>query len=341
MVAPRAVIFGCAGPELIDAEARFFAAADPLGFILFARNVRDPIQLRRLVADLRAAIGRPDAPVLIDQEGGRVRRLGPPYWRAAPPAAAFGVLAARDPGGAESAARLNARLIGAELAALGIDVDCAPVCDVATEGTHDSIGDRAYARDPATVTRLARATAEGLLDLGVLPVMKHAPGHGRARVDSHHELPTVDAPLAALRSRDFAPFRALCDLPWAMTAHVRFAAIDAVAPATVSAAAIRLIRTELGFDGFLVTDDLSMKALAGGVADRARAALTAGCDAALHCNGDIGEMAEIAAVTPPLTPAAEARVARGLARRRLRVDPAEVPVWRRQLDRLLPSPRVA
>jgi beta-N-acetylhexosaminidase len=206
---------------------------------------------------------------------------------------------------------------------------------VRTPETHDAIGDRAFAGDPATVTRLARATAEGLLDLGVLPVLKHAPGHGRARVDSHLALPEVEAPLAELRAVDFAPFRALADLPWAMTAHVRYRAIDAAAAATVSSAAIGAIRGEIGFDGFLVSDDLSMKALGGALAERARAALAAGCDAVLHCTGRRDEMEEIVAEVPALSAAARARFARGLARRGPRVDSGERASWDRRLTALL------
>ena len=334
-MAPRAVILGCAGPELGTEERRFFADADPLGFILFARNVETPAQLRRLVDALRDSVGRVDAPVLIDQEGGRVRRLRPPHWRAAPAAAAFGALAARDREAAAIAARLNARLIAAELAAAGIDVDCAPVCDVREAATHEAIGDRSFGSDPATVALLARATAEGLLDLGVLPVIKHIPGHGRARVDSHLALPEVDAPLDALRAVDFAPFRALADLPWAITAHVRYRAIDPDAPGTASPAVIRVVRDEIGFDGFLLSDDLSMQALAGSLAERLRGALAAGCDAGLHCTGDRAEMEEVVGATPRLSEAAQARFARGLARRRPAVDPGEALAWDRRLVSLL------
>jgi len=311
---PKAAIFGLAGLAVNDEERRFFADVDPLGFILFARNCETPEQICALTADLRAIVGRDDAPVLIDQEGGRVARLRPPHWREAPPAAVFGKLAANDADSAYEAVRLNARLIGAELAALGIDVDCAPVLDIPAAGSHEIVGDRAFAEAPALVAKLGRAAIEGFLSAGVIPVIKHIPGHGRARVDSHHELPVVDADLEALRAVDFAPFAALADAPWAMTAHVVYEAIDPDHPATTSKIAITdIIRGEIGFDGVLVSDDLSMKALSGSLGDRAAAALAAGCDIALHCNGEMDEMRAVAEGTSPLTAAALDRIARGRA----------------------------
>lgn len=314
---PLAVIFGCAGPVLTEAERRFFAQANPLGFILFARNVQEPAQLRMLVADLRASVGRADAPVLIDQEGGRVQRLRPPHWRNAPPGAAFAALAARDLELARQAVRLNNRLIAAELADLGIDVDCTPVLDVPVPGAHDVIGDRAYGADPAVIAELGRAVCDGMLDGGVIPIVKHIPGHGRAMVDSHKDLPRVATPLDELRRSDFAPFKALADAPWAMTAHVVYEAIDPTAPATTSPAAINLIRGELGFQGLLLSDDLSMQALSGDFGERTRAALSAGCDVALHCNGDMAEMTAIAAAARPLDEAGAARAARAAAMKRV------------------------
>jgi beta-N-acetylhexosaminidase len=308
---PKAVIFGLAGPGLDASEGRFFAAADPLGFILFARNCVDPGQVRALVADLRGAVGRADAPVLIDQEGGRVARLKPPHWRAAPPAAALGAIASRDVEQAKTAVKLNARLIAAELAALGIDVDCAPVLDVPAPGSHDIVGDRALSADPALVAELGRAAVEGFLEGGVVPVVKHIPGHGRATVDSHAELPVVDADRATLEASDFVPFRALADAPWAMTAHVVYTAIDAAAPATTSATVIgEVIRGAIGFKGVLVSDDLGMSALKGDFGARAAAALAAGCDIALHCSGAMREMEAVADAAGPLGDAAAARVAR-------------------------------
>lgn len=313
---PRAVIFGCAGPALTPSEAAFFRETDPLGFILFARNCADPNQIRALVAAMREAVEREDAPVLIDQEGGRVMRLRPPHWPDRPAAARFATLAARDRKAAAQAAKLNARLIAEDLRALGITVDCAPVLDVLRPETHGVIGDRAYGRDPEQVAVLGRAVAEGLLEGGVLPVIKHIPGHGRARADSHLELPTVEASRAELEGEDFAPFRDLADMPWAMTAHVLYTALDAKRPATTSPEIVaRVIRGWIGFDGVLLSDDLSMKALGGSFAERTRASLAAGCDVALHCNGDAKEMEQIAGACGPLTEAALRRIAAGEAKR--------------------------
>jgi beta-N-acetylhexosaminidase len=317
----KAAIFGCAGKVLTAPERAFFAANNPFGFILFARNVETPDQVRALVKALRESVGRADAPVLIDQEGGRVARLKPPHWRAAPAAAKIAALADHDIDAACEAAWLNARLIGGELAALGIDVDCAPVCDVPVPGSHDVIGDRAYGSDPGRVATLARAAALGFIDAGVLPVIKHLPGHGRTRVDSHLALPVVDASRAELETTDFVPFRALADMPWGMTGHLRFTALDPERPATTSPTVIRdVIRGQIGFDGLLLTDDLSMKALGGSFAERTRLALAAGCDIALHCNGDMAEMEGVASAAPPLTETARKRIARanGLRKSSLR-----------------------
>jgi beta-N-acetylhexosaminidase len=285
---PRAVILGCAGERLNADERRFFGDADPVGFILFRRNCRFPAQVRDLVAALRDAIGRSDAPILIDQEGGRVARLRPPFWRLYPSAAFLGSLP--DPQ-AELAARLGARLIADDLEQLGITVDCLPVLDIPVAGADPVIGDRAYGTEPGRVTRLARAVCEGLLEGGVLPVIKHIPGHGRARVDSHYSCPVVETHADELSHTDFAPFRALAAMPWAMSAHMVYMAIDPTAPATLSSPVIsEVIRGAIGFDGVLVSDDLSMQALGGGIAERAERALTAGCDLVLHCNGDLREM---------------------------------------------------
>lgn len=311
---PRAVIFGCIGADLSDAERAFFAEADPVGFILFERNCSSPEQVRRLCADLRASVGRNDAPILIDQEGGRVRRLKPPHWRAAPSARTFADLAKRNPAAGVEAVRLNARLMAAELIDLGIDVDCTPVLDLPQDDADPIIGDRAYGTEPATVAHLARAVGEGLIAGGVLPVIKHIPGHGRARADSHKELPRVEASHTDLSAHDFQPFRALADLPMAMTAHVVFEAIDAAAPATCSRTVIEtIIRGEIGFDGWLISDDLSMKALSGSFADRARAALDAGCDVVLHCNGDQTEMQAVLSGTRRLDTAGMDRLNRARA----------------------------
>lgn len=310
---PRPVIFGCAGATLSADERVFFRDTDPLGFILFGRNIADPAQVRQLVAALRDSVGRADAPVLIDQEGGRVARLKPPHWRDAPPAGRIGALvASRGIEAACEAARLNSRLLAAELADLGIDVDCAPVADVPVPGAHSIIGDRAYAEDPVLVGKLAHAAAIGLLEGGVIPIVKHIPGHGRARADSHVALPVVDEPEAMLERTDFLPFRTLAHLPWAMTAHVLYRAIDADRPATTSPRVIaHVIRGWMGFDGVLVSDDLSMQALAGDLASRATSSLEAGCDLVLHCTGEMSEMREIVPVLSPMSAATAARVRRG------------------------------
>jgi beta-N-acetylhexosaminidase len=312
--APRAVVLGCSGESLNAFERDFFPAADPVGFILFRRNCNSPEQVRELVVSLRQCLGREDAPVLIDQEGGRVARLRPPHWRLYPSAACLASLP--DPQ-AERAACLAARLIADDLGRLGITVDCLPVLDVFIEGADLVIGDRSYGCDPERVTRLARAACEGLLEGGVLPVIKHIPGHGRARVDSHYACPLVDAGYDELSRTDFAPFRALAETPWAMTAHIVYGAVDAQAPATLSRRVIaEVIRGEIGFDGVLVSDDLSMGALGGKLGERARQALAAGCDLALHCSGDPTEMEEIAAAARPISDTTTKRLARAEAIRR-------------------------
>lgn len=310
----RAFVAGCSGPVLTPEEGGFFREADPLGFILFRRNIESPGQVRALTASLRDAVGRDDAPVLIDQEGGRVQRMGPPHWPKYPPGRAYAALASGEDA-RRRLVRLGARLIAHDLRNVGIDVDCLPVLDVPVAGSHDVIGDRAYDRDPAVVADLGRAAAEGLLDGGVLPVVKHIPGHGRARSDSHLELPRVAAPLGELRAHDFPPFRALADMPVAMSAHVVFEAIDPDRPATTSPLVVeRIIRGEIGFDGLLLTDDLSMKALSGTFRARTEAALAAGCDVALHCNGDLDEMRAVAEGAPHLSGRSLRRVEAALAR---------------------------
>jgi beta-N-acetylhexosaminidase len=266
--------------------------------------------VRALVQDLRESVSRDDAPVLIDQEGGRVARLKPPHWRAAPAAGRIGALAARDRASALEAARLNATLIGHELADLGIDVDCAPVLDLQLPGAHAGVvGDRAFAAEPEVVAALGRGVCEGLLDAGVAPVIKHMPGHGRALVDSHEALPRVTASLAELRESDFVPFERLATMPWGMTCHVVYAAIDPERPATTSSKVIaEIIRGEIGFEGVLLSDDLSMEALAGGLGERAARAVAAGCDVVLHCNGRLVEMREVAAAAGELSAAAATRL---------------------------------
>lgn len=314
---PLAAIFGCSGPSLTDEERAFYADADPLGFILFARNCESPDQVRSLVEAMRGCVGRDDAPVLIDQEGGRVARLKPPHWREAPPPAVFGRTAVASPNRGTEAARINARLIADDLRELGITVNCAPVLDIQRAGYHDVVGDRAPGQSADIVILVGRAIAEGLFQGGVLPVIKHIPGHGRAAVDSHHHLPVVDADLTDLHTEDFSPFRALRDMPWAMTGHIVFTEFDEKHPATTSRVIIEsVIRSHIGFDGVLVSDDLSMNALSGTVGERAAAALRAGCDIALHCNGDLDEMKDVAASCAPLTANARARLSLAEAMRR-------------------------
>jgi beta-N-acetylhexosaminidase len=333
---PKSAILGCAGPQLSRAERRFFAEQDPLGFILFARNCETPEQVRALVDQLRDAVGRADAPILIDQEGGRVQRLQPPTWRQAPAPARFAELAERDPEAAREAAQLNARLLAHEVGELGITVDCLPCLDIRVPGASAVIGDRAFGADPARIAALGKAVVDGLLMGGVLPVIKHIPGHGRALVDSHHELPRVDADLATLRASDFPPFAELVGEYWAMTAHVIYDAIDPQRPATLSPTVIQqTIRAEIGFDGALISDDLSMKALTGGFARRAADALAAGCDLVLHCNGDAEEMAAVMAGTGALTGEAMRRVQMGERARRAWVQPLDPAAARQQLDALL------
>jgi beta-N-acetylhexosaminidase len=309
----RAFITGLAGRELAGQERAFLRDAQPWGFIIFKRNVADPAQLRRLIEDVRAELGRP-APALIDQEGGRVQRLGPPHWPVYPPGAAYGALYDRDRDSGLAAARLGARLIAADLAALGIDVDCLPIADVPVAGADPVVGDRAHGHEPAKVAAIAGAVAAGLADGGVLPVLKHIPGHGRATADSHARLPVVNADRAALEASDFAAFRPLATLPLGMTAHVVFSAIDPIAPATISATIVRgVIRDSIGFKGLLMSDDISMGALSGSIGERTRAAIAAGCDMVLHCNGDIAEMRAVAAAAPPLAGEARRRADAALA----------------------------
>jgi beta-N-acetylhexosaminidase len=311
MSATAACIFGCEGPALGDAERAFFAETAPWGFILFARNVQTPDQLRRLTGDLRDAVGR-DAPIFVDQEGGRVQRLRAPYWREwLPP---LDTVEAAGPQ-APLAMYLRARLIAAELRAVGIDGNCAPTVDIAGPLTHPFLRNRCYGSDLDTVVAVARAVAKGLLDGGVLPVMKHMPGHGRATIDTHLDLPRVtDAAEDLLRS-DFAAFRALADLPLGMTAHIVFSAYDDQ-PATCSAPMIRVIRDQIGFGGLLMTDDLSMQALSGTIGERAAASRRAGCDVMLHCNGNLGDMQAVAAASGALAGAALTRAEAALAARR-------------------------
>ena len=324
-----AFILGCAGADLSKEEVAFFREADPWGFILFARNVDTPDGLRALTSSLRNAVGR-DAPILVDQEGGRVQRLGPPHWSDWP-APLDQMDAARDP---IRAMRLRAMLIAHELRDVGIDVNCTPTADIAGEATHPFLRNRLYGRDVGSVIARSRANAQGCLDGGVLPVIKHIPGHGRARVDSHLVLPRVEAPAADLRATDFAVFRGLADLPLAMTAHVVYASIDPELPATVSPAVHRVMRDEIGFGGLVMTDDISMKALPGSMAARCSASIDAGCDVVLHCNGERADMEVVAATCPRLGGAAFARAERALAARAAPVD-IDVAAARSELAALM------
>lgn len=312
----RAFITGLSGTTLNAEERAFIVAERPWGFILFKRNVETPQQVTSLVDELKTCAGRSDAPVFIDQEGGRVQRLGPPHWPVYPAGSLFGALYDEEPALGLKAARLSARLIAADLSDLGITVDCLPLADVPVAGADAVIGNRAYGTEPAKVAAIARAVTEGLAEGGILPVLKHIPGHGRATADSHLRLPTVDAPENELEKTDFAAFRPLSDLPMAMTAHVVFSALDPAHPATTSATIIsQVIRGVIGFQGLLMSDDVSMNALSGSIAERTSASFLAGCDMVLHCNGNIEEMREVAAETPELSGKALQRAEQALASR--------------------------
>ncbi len=326
------MILGCLGPRLTSAEKAFFAEAQPWGFILFARNFETPDQARRLTGALREAVGR-EAPVLIDQEGGRVQRIGPPHWRQFLPPLDQVMAAGPD---APRSMYLRARVIAEELRAIGVDVNCAPMADIATPGTHAFLRNRCYGTDAATVTACARAVAEGLLDGGVLPVMKHMPGHGRAFVDSHFDVPVVTADAGTLRAEDFAPFKALSDLPMGMTGHLIFEAFDD-RPSTISPVMIELIREQIGFKGLLMTDDISMQALSGDLADRSAAALAAGVDLVLHCNGDLPEMQQVAAAAGTMRPESVTRAEAALKARRA-VQPIDIAAAEAELEALLRNP---
>jgi beta-N-acetylhexosaminidase len=297
MTAPSACIFGCETTRLTPAEKQFFKVSNPWGFILFARNISDAEQVRALTSEIRDTVGR-NAPILIDQEGGRVQRLRSPEWSEwLPP---LEQVACAPHGNAAKSIELRYRIIAAELYALGIDVNCAPMLDIATEASHEIIENRCFGRDAETVARMGRAAADGLLAGGVLPIIKHIPGHGRVNMDSHFELPVLETDLETLQSSDFRPFRALSDLPMAMTAHIVYTDIDPERCATQSPAVIKTIRNDMNFDGLIMTDDLSMKALKGSFADRCDASFAAGCDVVLHCNGVMEEMSQVEYAISPL-----------------------------------------
>jgi beta-N-acetylhexosaminidase len=331
----RAFITGVSGPELNAAEREFIRSARPWGFIFFKRNIETPSQVIKLVQELRKELAEPEAPILIDQEGGRVQRFGPPHWPVYPAGAVFGRLYDIDPSLGLTAARLSARLIAADLSDLGIDVDCLPLADVPIAGADAVIGNRAYGTEPSKVAAIARAVTEGLEQGGVLPVLKHIPGHGRATADTHFRLPEVDTSKAELERTDFAAFQPLADLPMAMTAHVVFSALDPTHPATTSATIIQqVIRGVIGFQGLLMSDDVSMNALSGSIAERTRAILAAGCDMVLHCNGKLDEMREVARETPELSGKAMERARRALASRKS-PQPFDRSMARAELDALV------
>ncbi len=314
-MAARAFITGLAGLELAANERDFVRDARPWGLILFKRNISTPDQVAELVRSFRDAVGW-EAPCLIDQEGGRVARLGPPHWPVYPPGARYGDLYDREPSMGLAAATLAGHLIAADLMALGIGVDCLPIADVPVAGGDPVIGDRAYGTEPGKVAAVAGAIAKGLMAGGVLPVLKHLPGHGRATADSHHKLPAVDTDRATLERTDFAAFKPLAGLPLGMTAHVVFSAIDAGAPATTSVTMVeQVIRSFIGFQGLLMSDDVSMNALSGTIAERSAAALAAGCDVVLHCNGKLDEMTAVADACPELAGHAARRADAALAAR--------------------------
>lgn len=326
-----AAIFGCEGLVLGREEAAFFRDFDPMGFILFARNVESPAQLRRLTSDLRDAVGR-DAPILVDQEGGRVQRLRAPHWCEWGPPLDFVTAAGTN---AARAMELRYHIIARELRDVGIDADCAPVGDLITEVTHPFLKNRCYGSDPTEVSAICRAVANGLLAGGCLPVIKHMPGHGRSHLDTHLDLPRVEASKAELAAYDFAPFKALNNLPMAMTAHLVFAAYDEL-PATQSPAMVRVIREEIGFGGLLITDDLNMQALQGDLASRTAASMAAGCDLALHCKGDLAEMRAVAGQAGDMSAACLARVQAALACRHAPSD-VDIATLEAELARLMPD----
>ena len=331
----KAFITGLAGTKLSRAERDFIRAERPWGFILFRRNIDTPAQVAALTAEIRDVLGRADVPILVDQEGGRVQRFRPPNWPLYPAGAAFGQLYDIDPALGLKAARLSARLIADDLTKVGVTVDCLPLADVPVPGADDVIGDRAYGNDPQKVAAIARAVTEGLEQGGILPILKHIPGHGRATADSHLALPVVDSPKTELELIDFAAFKPLADLPMAMTAHVVFSAYDAAQPATTSATMIeRVIRGLIGFQGLLMSDDVGMNALAGSIAERTKALLAAGCDMVLACSGEPEEMHQVARETPELSGKALARAKAALASRQA-PKPFDRDAARAELDGLI------
>lgn len=324
-----ATIIDADGLRLSKDEKALFRDADPFGFILFARNIESPDQLRALCGEMRDAVGR-NAIITIDQEGGRVQRMRAPTWREWP---APLELAKRAGAQAPRAFYLMYRLIADELMSCGIDSNCAPVLDVARAGTHPFLLNRCYGTDTAEVITIGRQVADAMMDGGVLPVMKHMPGHGRSGMDTHFDLPVVDAPLAELQQTDFAPFRALNDLPMGMTAHLVFTEMDSV-PATLSSTVMQCIRDDIGFDNLVMTDDTSMEALSGTPAERAKAAIAAGVDVVLYCNAALADRAAVTEAAGLLTPKGQARAERAEAMRKT-PDDIDISALEREFEALL------
>jgi beta-N-acetylhexosaminidase len=331
----QAAIYGLEGFGLTDEERRFFIDAEPAGFILFRRNCENPEQLLRLTESLRDLIGRDDVPILIDQEGGRVARMRPPEWPAFPPAEKFSNLYRVAPSSAIEAVRSNARALGLMLRSCGINVNALPLLDVRQEGASDIIGDRSLGSEPMQVAALGRAVLDGMASAGVVGIIKHIPGHGRALVDSHKELPVVTASAEELET-DLEPFERLASAPMGMTAHVVYTAWDAERPASLSPVVIgEIIRERIGFDGWLMSDDLGMEALKGDFGSRAAGVVAAGCDVALHCSGRMDEMVAVASAVPPMTAEGHERLARAMAATRIELEPLDFAAEIAKRDQLL------
>ena len=331
----QAAIYGLEGFDLKPEERDFFRDSDPAGFILFRRNCENQGQLLRLTDTLRALCGRDDVPILIDQEGGRVARMRPPEWPAFPAAEKFALLYRAAPSSAIEAVRSNARALALMLRSVGVNVNALPLLDVRQEGATDIIGDRALGNEPMQVAALGRAVLDGMASAGVIGIIKHMPGHGRALVDSHHELPIVTASAEELET-DLEPFERLASAPMGMTAHVVYTAWDAERPCSLSPVVIRdIIRERIGFDGWLMSDDIGMEALRGDFAGRARGVVAAGCDVALHCSGKMDEMIAVASAVPAMTPEGEDRMARAMAGTRIDLDSVDFAEEISKRDQLL------
>lgn len=297
----RSVIFGLRSKKLLPEEKEFLELYNPLGVILFSRNIDNPSQVNQLILEIRRALSRENAPIFIDQEGGRVSRLKEPYWFKPPTAEIFGKIAEENLDDAKQAVYLNAQIIGLDMAKIGINIDCAPVLDVPVSGAHSVIGDRAFSHDKHIVVELAQRFADGLRSTGVVPIMKHIPGHGRGFVDSHMELPVVQTDYKELKHNDFFPFKQIKKVDWAMTAHILYNSIDPENPATTSKKVIDVIRSEIGFKGLLVSDCITMQALNGTMPQRAKQSFTAGIDIVIHSHGSLDEQKSVAAVAPYMT----------------------------------------